>query len=56
MIDEKVGKRSTDGRVLTREKAKYSKKTLSHWHFGKHKFHMDLPVIEFGPPWQEIMD
>jgi hypothetical protein len=39
--NEEVEMCSTDGKVLTREKPKYSKKNLSHWHFGKHKSHMD---------------
>jgi hypothetical protein len=38
---EKVEMCSADGGVLTREKPKYSKKNLSHWHDGKYKSHMN---------------
>jgi hypothetical protein len=41
---------STGGMKLTGRKPKYSGKTLSQCHFVYHKYHMDWPRIEAGPP------
>jgi hypothetical protein len=42
---------------IDRGKPKYlGGKNLSQCHFVHHKFHMDSPGIEPGPPWLEAGD
>ena len=38
------------------KKPKYSEKNLPHFHLVRHKFHMEWPSMELGPPRREAGD